>query len=353
MNSIIKVLLIGIILVSCKKEDPPADSGSPVLSNGLLVANEGLFQNNNASLTFFSFEEQLAYQNFFQNENNESLGDVANDMKIYGGKIYIVMNNSHLIHVLDAKTGNSIAKISLMNGGVGRSPRSIDFFENKAYVCSYDGSLVKIDTGTFSIESVITLGRNPEFIARVGTKLYVTNSGGLDFPDYDSTVSVVDIPSFTEIKRISVGINPGEILADDDGDLYVISRGNYASVPSRMFKIDSSIDSVVFELTGVDVNGIEYAEHKLYYSYQDISGGTPVLGIFNTQTEAIENSSLMDLSNMNTLYGVCADPSRQKLYLMEANNYSSTGDVMVYGMDGVFQNSFGVGYLPSKILIIN
>ncbi len=65
----------------------------------------------------------------------------------------------------------------------------------------FDGSIVKIDTASLQIEATATAGRNPEGVCVVNNKLYVSNSGGLDFPNYDNTVSVFDLNSFAEINR--------------------------------------------------------------------------------------------------------------------------------------------------------
>ena len=42
----------------------------------------------------------------------------------------------------------------------------------------------------------------------------------------DNTVSVIDIASFTEIKKITVGPNPGCILPGPDETVYVATHGN-------------------------------------------------------------------------------------------------------------------------------
>jgi hypothetical protein len=56
----------------------------------------------------------------------------------------------------------------------------------------------------------------------------------------DSTVSVIDLNAKSELTKIVVGKNPGSIVTDHQGDVYVISRGNYSTIPSRMKKIDQN-----------------------------------------------------------------------------------------------------------------
>lgn len=348
MNLLSKILILTLLCVSCKPEDPGTNHSQ--MTNGLLVLNEGLFQQNNASLSLVGFDGTVSQQ-FYLTMNGANLGDVGNDMEIYGGKIYIVVNNSHVVQVVNANTGETIKTISFMNGAVGRSPRTIVFDAGKAYVCSFDGTVARIDTNDLTIEALTQVGRNPESLCIVGSKMFVTNSGGLDYPNYDSTVSVIDIPSFTETNRINVGYNPGKILADDQGDVYLVRRGNYGGIVPRLIRINSATEMVEDSLDGYQIGAMEYENNQLFFSYD--SGSGTKIGILNTSSETVSNSDWTDISQITTLYGIKVDPNRQKIYLMDANNYSASGDVFVFDMNGNYENKYGVGYLPSSIVILD
>ena len=56
---------------------------------------------------------------------------------------------------------------------------------------------------------------------------------------YDKTVSVVDLSTFTEIKKLDVVLNPTRIQADEQGNVYVVSMGNYADIPNTVQKINT------------------------------------------------------------------------------------------------------------------
>ena len=74
--------------------------------------------------------------------NQRRLGDTANDIAIYGNKIYVVVNVSSTVEVIDFPTGKSIRQISMLrDNGSSRQPRAIAFDKDKAYVCSYDGTV--------------------------------------------------------------------------------------------------------------------------------------------------------------------------------------------------------------------
>jgi YVTN family beta-propeller protein len=193
------------LISSCSKDDNPTPT-PPVVTTGLYVLNEGLFNGNNTMLTYYSFSNNTPATDFFANVNGSSLGDTGNDIVIYGGKLYIVMNKSSYIEVADALKAHEITKINMKNGAAAREPRYAVGYKNKLLVSSYDGTVAVIDTTTLTIDKFITVGSNPEQLVVANDKLFVANSGGLNFPDYDSTVSVVDLSTFTEKKKLLWGL---------------------------------------------------------------------------------------------------------------------------------------------------
>lgn len=226
-----------LLLNACDDmEDKPFTSsditGDPTETDTaeLYALCEGLFNQNNSSLMRFSFNNQRMVRNYFKTINHRGLGDTANDLAIYGSKIYIVANVSSTIEIVDFQTGNSLKQIQMLTeNGNPREPRYIAFHKEKAYVCSYDGTVARIDTASLTIDAMTTVGRNPDGICVQDDKLYVSNSGGLDHASglgVDNTVSVVDIATFKETDKIIVGPNPGKIIADTkEKVVYVATRG--------------------------------------------------------------------------------------------------------------------------------
>ena len=213
-----------ILFVACDDmEDKPFTSGiigdpTETGTAELYVLCEGLFNQNNSSLARFSFGNQQMVRDYFKAVNRRGLGDTANDMAIYGSKIYVIVNISSTVEVIDFRTGSSLKQIQMLaENGSSRQPRYIAFHKKKAYVCSYDGTVARIDTTSLSIEAITSVGRNPDGICVQNEKLYISNSGGLDYSSglgVDNTVSVVDIATFKESSKLTVGPNPGKIVAN-------------------------------------------------------------------------------------------------------------------------------------------
>lgn len=347
----IKISLAAIAIfafTACKKDKKPPTLPSPDnLKNGMLVLNEGLFQLNNSSLTWVDLSTGSSNGEFFTQKTGRLLGDTGNDMKRYGGKIYIVVNVSSTIEVLDAFTGKLVKQISMLNGSAAKQPRCIAFYGSKAFIPCFDGYVDVLDTASLEIIQRIPVGSNPDGITISGQKAFVSNSGGLNSPVMDSTVSVIDVNGLAEITRIKVGKNPGSIVTGYQGDVYVVARGNHGSIPSRMKKI-SAASLTVEESYPFDAGGLEPMGNKLLITYSGTQSSHTAL--FNMQTGQVENTSYLDLSGVQTLYGLHYNQATNQIYLLDAMGYTNTGYIRVYSGSGSYIKSYHVGLNPNSIL---
>ena len=65
---------------------------------------------------------------YFRALNHRGLGDTANDMDIYGSKLYVVVNVSSTVEVIDLQSGLSVKQIPMLtDNGSSRQPRAITF----------------------------------------------------------------------------------------------------------------------------------------------------------------------------------------------------------------------------------
>lgn len=347
MRSISLLILISFVVISCKKDDPTI-SGNIPLHDGMMVLCEGLYQQNNSELSFVNFNTNQSINGFFLQTSDRQLGDTGNDMKRYGGKVYVVMNGSSTVEVISGVTGITIKQISMTNNGIAKQPRSVAFYQDKILVSCFDGYVDVIDTTSLEVEQRILVGNNPEGLAVSNDKLFVANSGGLNFPNYDSTVSVVNLSTFTEELKITVGKNPVGVEVDDQGDIFVITRGDFGSTPSRLNKINPSSYAVTHYT--FDASLMAPMGTGFLIGYSDFSTGDKQLGFFNPLTGLLSEMNFMDLSGVQTMYSIAYHAGRDRIYISDAMDFVTTGYVHEFSGSGALENSFHVGLNPSKIV---
>lgn len=332
--------------------EPVSLPATPGETGKMYVLSEGLFNMNNSTLSMLDFGHSTINSDYFLFQNNRGLGDTANDMKRYGSKLWIVVNVSSQVEVLDANTGISIKRIPFFDAdNLARQPRYITFYGNKAYVCSFDGTVARIDTTSMAIEAVTTVGRNPDGITAVNGKLYVSNSGGLDIPNYDNTVSVVDLASFKETKKITVGINPFKLDIDSQGDVYVVSRGNNGTIKSTWCRIDSRTDEVVQTFDNLPVVNFTIHNDTAYLYNYDYINSTYWVKTFDCKTEQlISQNFITDSTTLERPFSITVHPTNGNVYLTDARNYTIKGDLLCFSRKGkLLYKIKSIGLNPNSV----
>ncbi|MDB5201151.1 MAG: YncE family protein [Ferruginibacter sp.] len=354
-NLFVMLVAASLAFQSCKKDDAPV---SPVLppASGAYVLSEGSFGGNNTKLGFYNLTSSAFSGDYFlqQNPGAAGLGDTGNDMIIYGGKLYIVMNVSSQVTVLNAATGALLKRIDVLNGAVKRQPRYAVGTKGKVYVSAFDGTVNVIDTNLLNITKVIPVGPNPEGIATTGNYLYVANSGGLNATP-DSTVSVIDLGTELEVKKIKVGVNPNKIAVNSAGDVYVSAYGIFGSatvtagisvINSTTNTLKATLPAASFQYTHIRISGdIAY----LYNTY-----GAPGIKLYNTATNTVvRNEFVTDGTVIQATYGVDIDEQNGDVYVSDAKNYFSSGALVCFTSAGVkkFSISIAPGINPNKVLL--
>lgn len=315
----------------------------------LVVLNEGLFQQNNSTISQINLADSSVLNNVYQSINNRNLGDTGNDMQVYGDKIYVVMHSSSYVEVLDKHSLKSVGRIELLEGNQSRLPRYVAFYENEVWVSCYDGNVISFDTTSFTINSIIKVGRNPEGLAVSGGKLFVANSGGLDTPNYDKTVSVIDLINRTETKKIEVGINPHKVLAAF-GKIYISSRGNHEDILSDTYVIDASTEKVITQL-GVESTSFALKNDTLLIASYNYNTSKSQVNYYDAISSSLISLDVLNLEDLKTLFAIHT-ASDGSIYCCDANSFTSFGKVYLYKNSPDPIHVLDVGLNPTNVLFI-
>lgn len=337
---------------------------------GFYLVNEGNMGSNKCTLDFFDYFTGLYARNFYAERNPDvvkELGDVGNDIGIYGSKLYVVVNCSHKVEVLDARSGRRLGQVDIPNC------RYVRFYRGKAYVSSYigpvlidpeapKGAVFEVDTASLTVTRKVTVGYQPEEMEIIDDYMYVANSGGYRAPAYDNTVSVVQMVDFKQVRQIPVGINLHRVKKDRYGKLWVSGRGDYMGRPSRLYVLEKQAgynrmevcDTLAVACSNMAIKG----DSLFYYAteWNNFSGSNTIsYGIVDVRTRQVVSTSFITDGTENDItipYGIAVHPENGDIFVTDAKNYVSSGSLHCYSRHGKKKWSVRTGDIPAHIAFL-
>jgi hypothetical protein len=371
------VIFVSLTIASCRKyimRPGPTDGTPPI--TGLYILNDerdlsGPPFYSASTLSFYNLSTRQVTPDRYYSVNGKTLGYTGNDMEIYGSKMYIAVTNSGIVDIVNAKTGRLIKQDSLLNSTAGppwysynKQPRNIAFYKGNVYISCYDGTVAVMDTINFSVSTKITL---PGFSYLEGLviqndKLYVADSG--IGTGVTNTISVIDLLSNKEIKRISVIPYPVSLAADSYDNVYVlsgwtddwqqfnISTGGLTIIYSKTDSVKSSPVPGVYPARSnipITVNG-----DLVYYDTGSDIPGENKIAVYNAKTQTpVSDNFVTDGTKIQSPYSICVNPVTGEVYISDAKDGISNGSIDVFDKTGKLEYSFPAGVSPVKIKLLN
>ena len=372
-------LLTQIMLNSCRSDVEMILSEDIAIGNpeiikgykGFYLLNEGNMGSNKATLDFYDFATGIYTRNIYAERNPhvpKEMGDVGNDIGIYNNKIWAVINVSNKIEVMDAQTTQRIAQIEIPNC------RFIKFHKGYAYVTSYAGPVIidpdyeqlgfvaKINTVTLEVVDRCLVGFQPDELEISGDKIYVANSGGYmgagNSDGYERTVSVIDIATFKEEKRIDVAYNLERIKADSRGNLWVSSRGDYKGLPARLYFLDREkeiiTDTIDIAATNYWIDNDLLYVYGTEFSYINNSWNISYSIVDTKSREIISRNIITDGTDkeIEKPYGIMVHPETKDIFITDAGNYVTPGVLYCFDKGGRKKWNVVTGNIPGHFALL-
>lgn len=377
---ILCILIFSIISTGCREDElvVPTEydvigdfSNSESRTRGFYLVNEGNMGSNKCTLDYYDYVTGLYARNIYAEKNPtviKELGDVGNDIGIYGSKLYVVVNCSHKVEVMDAATGIRIGQVDIPNC------RYIRFYQGDAYISSYvgpvlidpdapKGAIYKVDTLTLQIKDKVSVGYQPEEMEVIDDYMYVANSGGYRAPDYDNTVSVIQMADFKQVQQIPVGINLHRLKKDKYNRLWVTSRGDYQMRPSRLYVMEKKAGYNRMEVTDtlpIACSDLAFYGDSLYFYATEwnnyAASNTISYGIIDLRTKQIVSKNFItdgSEKDISVPYGIAIHPETGDIFITDAKNYVSSGTLHCYNNKGKKKWSVRTGDIPAHITFLN
>ena len=317
----------------------------------VLVGNEGNFTVGNATVTQYEFNSQTATDGVFFNANGIGIGDVVQSITTINDELYVVVNNSQKIVILNPEDFVQTGQITF---GAGASPREIvAVSEDKAYVTDLFGNYVNIvDLTTNSVTTdTIRVGSNPDKMLMYGDHIFVSNNGF----GADSTIFKIEYATDTVVDTVVVNRGPASMIAGAENMIWVVSQGysgdfddDFNLIPGTSlpggvasFNAVTGVVATSIELTsaGEDI-GITENLDELY-----INSG----GIRKVYTNNMDIAS--DTLIPGNFYSFSFDAIGNRFFASDAKTFSSAGEVRYYDSVGAQLGSFDTGIIPGDIYL--
>ena len=353
------------VMTSCDPDEDYPETYLQEYSTGAYVVNSGnMYSNIESSLTAIDYASSTATQNVFKTANGRSLGNTANDGIVYGNKIYLAVDQSNTIEVIDKKTKQSIKQIKttdLLGKAEGAEPRHISADGGKVYFTTYGGYVAAVDTTSFALQKKWQVGSYPEGLVIAHGNIYVANSNygkgggniscinlsndkvetknieGVNNPTsiyYASNVLYVLDNQYYDASYNAYGENALRAVSFAEGKSQKVADGNYAVcvTPGATTTARTSVEEV----------------RPYFFVLNAPFGGTPsvsVLAAGSTQAQT------MTLSEMPVSpCGIFADPLNGHIFVLSYRlgdkgypDYSGNGYVVEYDRDGQKQHEYKTG----------
>ncbi len=344
------VAVFAILFQGCDKTNDPPEVTD--YSQGIYIVNEGSFQANNGSISYYDPLDGLIINGIFEAANGRALGDVIQSFATVGDTTgFIVVNGSAKLEVVDLRTFKTIAE-----------PVPVDYpryflpvTTEKGYLTggSLQGYIYQLDLYDFKIKDSIEVGKGPETMAQLNDMVYVANSGGWGI---DSTIYCINTLNNKVNDTIYIGKVPVDLVFDGSDNLWAYCKGQavyswdppydlISETDAMLQKIDIRHGTVLWQ--GIVGRAGDYTAtppriaasadgESIYYLRPDgvyrIGAGIP----------AIQGTPLIT----GNFYGMDVNPGDGNIYTFEAS-FTGNGTMKIFNESGTLLSEGTVGIAPN------
>ncbi|MEN0006032.1 MAG: YncE family protein [Bacteroidota bacterium] len=341
------LLLLLFILYSCNEENnTPTDPTTIAAGEGVLIFNEGQFGNGNASVSYYNFATEQVTTTLFAQANDRPLGDVLQSARLLDQQLWLVVNASQKIEIVDLPDFTANRTIVGLTSPRFFQPISAD----KAYVTDLFADAISVlDLAANTIDKTIPLPNWTEEMIQVGNQIFV--SAPWFFGTTPSNqVWVLDATTDAIVNQIEVGIDPGAMVLDGAGKIWVFCKGNATdNTFGGLYRIDPATQVVErefsfsdFDLTFAPRLALDPNLEVLYY----VKGDVFELPI---EAEALPANPLIP-SDGRSIYALGVDPNTGHIFVGDAVDFQQNGQIFEYDASGQEVGRFTAGVGPNGFL---
>ncbi|MBR1387426.1 MAG: hypothetical protein IJ553_03340 [Alloprevotella sp.] len=370
MKNLLRNTLIALsatlTLASCNDTDDY--HGTFLTTDAAIIINQGnQYDGIAGTMGVFDTHSMVYSANIFEGVNGQSLGDTPQNAIVHGSKVYLPVFGSNVVWVLDKNTNRIVHTINT------NQPEWVDAYKNYLYIANNDGFVTRVDTATWATTQ-LAVGPNPACLVVTRNAVYVTISDGYNYANNyadGKKVVKINLDGFVVEKEIPCGLNPGKIVANSYGQIFLVARGNYKplSEPDR-------VPSMIQEINGSDVIsatggrsdlgftlGMDLAvsNNYLYVIEGDYNNDGTLRGfnykVFNALGMGLMTDDKFSVGDRPACpTGIFVDPVTSLVYITSdpsLTGYNQQGSVWIFNYDGALLHHFDAGIHPYAVAFVH
>ncbi|HTF05563.1 MAG TPA: DUF5074 domain-containing protein [Bacteroidia bacterium] len=343
----VSVIAAFIFLSSCSRDTPdptdPAATRTFTPGEGFFILNEGGFGAGNSSVSYYALAGADAgntFNNLFSQVNGTPLGDVGQSMTMINNRLYVVVNNSSKIEVLNPLNMNAVATITGLAG-----PRNIlQVNAATAFITQmYSEQVAILDLASNTVTGYINLGIGSEALVLEQGKLFITSQES-------DKLYVLDAPQFSSIDS-SIVIAPGgnSMVVDGNGKLWILAYGYWAtSAPGGLFRVNPASPSLE---ASMPFTTFDFPTHLV----ANPAGDSLFFLNFSIYRMSVNDATLPAVGYISgvghAFYTIGFMPNTSNTFVGDAVDYVQSGLIFRYDAAGTQTDVDTVGIIPNNFLM--
>lgn len=351
---IISIVLCMVVPSACVKDKPNTQvtTSQPVTNDNIYVVCEGSFGNGDAALYGYDVKNNVVSGDLYKAANNADLGDVFQSMTRIADRLFLCVNNSDKVVVLNTNDKKQVGFISIPK------PRYIlSVNANKAYVSSlYSNKVYVIDPQSMQLTGTILMPyQNAEGMTFYNGSVYVCM-----WDTACHNVYAIDTSTDRIVKTIAIqGAAPQEAVVDKNNMLWVLS-GNISKGKSCAFNVLNTQGDIAKQYqfaNNADVIKPVFDNNaeNLYFIEVNYSGAPQNNGIYkmNISDAVLPAMAFIPAQQYQYFWALGIHPQSGKVYVGDPKGFTQKGSILVYNTDASLSTQFNVGVGPGHFYFDN
>ncbi len=341
---------------ACTESTVPSTPTTNGLDSAVFVVNQGKFGEDNSSLSRIDPRTDSVVWNWYSDSNiGRKLGATANDILIKGDTAFISVTKSKTIEVINIKSGKLLH--TMVFSGNDQPWKIALLSPQLAVVSTTNGDALRFfDPNTFALGARVHTGPATQGVCGNSRYAWVANSGYGDQRATEAgagTISVVDLSTNLTSYTLTPGKNVTELCMSDDGTRVYAYYQELYSNPTAKQGIVEYDEATKLELRRWEFGGMGFLNYYngAVYAIGKLDASESALSVLKVDTKSGTGSlqKVMTLSAGFYPNGFSVRKSDGSIWLSDAGDYNSRGNILCYSSSGIMRKSYSVGVAPGTV----